>query len=246
MLRRIVMSSDRPEDTDTFASLFERTGKAVPSRKGPRIGDRRDVLVVQVGRDSVFVEFEGRRQGYIDAADLRGPDGTIRAAAGSRLGARVVQVDAEQGVRFAPTVEAAVEVGAAVALGDAAEASAVRVAVGETVACVVDRIESYGLFVQIEGTRGRAGRGLVPAAELGLPRGTDLRKTFAVGAKLKAKIVAIGEGKLRLSTRALKDDEERSQFDAFREKEREKERERGRTGASSGLGTLGDLLKKRR
>jgi small subunit ribosomal protein S1 len=238
------MSSDPPDDT--FASLFEQTGKAVPSRRGPRIGDRHDVLVVQVGRDAVFVEFDGRRQGYIDAADLRGPDGAIRATAGSTLGARVVQVDAEQGVRFAPTVEAAVEVGAAVALGGAAAASAVRVAVGENVACVVDRIESYGLFVQIEGTRGRAGRGLVPAAELGLPRGTDLRKAFAVGAKLKAKILAIGEGgKLRLSTRALKDDEERSQFDAFREKEREKERERGATGASSSLGTLGDLLKKR-
>jgi ribosomal protein S1 len=225
----------RPEET--FAALFEETGKTVPSRRGPRVGDRCDVSVVQIGRDAVFVEFEGHRQGYIDVTDLRAPDGTIRATVGATLAARVVHVDAEHGVRFAPTVESAAAAGAAVALGGAGEPAAVRIALGEVVACVVERVETYGLFVQIDGTRGRGGRGLLPSAELGVARGADLRKAFPLGTKLKAKVIAMAEGKLRLSLRALKDDEERSQFDAFREKEK--------AGALQGLGTFGDLLKKR-
>jgi small subunit ribosomal protein S1 len=229
------MSTDRPDDS--FAALFEGTGKAVPSRRGPRIGERFDAVVVQVGRDTIFVEFDGRRQGYIDSVDFRAPDGTTTTTVGATVRVRVVAVDAERGVRLAPTVEAAAAAGATVSLGGAEEPAAVRIAIGDVVGCVVDRIESYGLFVQIDGTRARAGRGLLPLIELGVPRGTDLRKAFPAGTKLKAKVLAIGDGKLRLSLRALKDDEERSQFDAFQKKEK--------TDVPQGLGTLGDLLKKR-
>jgi small subunit ribosomal protein S1 len=101
---------------------------------------------------------------------------------------------------------------------------------------VVDRVESYGVFVQLDGTKGRAGRGLVPTGELGVPRGADLRKHFPIGTKLKTKIVALEEGKMRLSITALKDDEERAAVEAFRGKEKQDTR---------GFGTLGDLLKRR-
>jgi small subunit ribosomal protein S1 len=106
--------------------------------------------------------------------------------------------------------------------------------VGSVVNCHVDRIETFGLFVQIEGTRGRVGRGLVPNIELGTPRGADTRKLFPLGTKLTAKVLETGEGKLRLSLRAIKDDEERADFDGYR-------------ASSSGarLGTLGDLFKKK-
>jgi small subunit ribosomal protein S1 len=229
------MSTDRPEES--FAALFESSGRAVPSRRGPRLGERFDVVVVQVGREAIFVEFDGRRQGYIDALDFRAADGTTKATVGATVRARVVDVDAERGVRLAPTVEAAAAVGATVSLGTAEEPAAVRIAVGDVIGCTVDRVELYGLFVQVDGTRARAGRGLLPLVELGVPRGTDLRKAFAIGTKMKAKVLAIGEGKLRLSLRALKDDEERSQFDAFQKKDK--------VDVPQGLGTFGDLLKKR-
>ena len=45
--------------------------------------------------------------------------------------------------------------------------------VGDVVKATVDKIESFGLFVRFAG-----GRGLVPAAETGTPRGSDLRKAF--------------------------------------------------------------------
>jgi small subunit ribosomal protein S1 len=116
----------------------------------------------------------------------------------------------------------------------------VKVAVGQVVSGTVERVESYGVFLQIDGTKGRAGRGLIPTAELGVARGTDLRKHFPLGTKLKAKVLDIAEdGKMRMSLRALKDDEERAQFESFRGKDKQAVEPRG-------FGTLGDLLKNRK
>jgi small subunit ribosomal protein S1 len=228
--------TDRPEES--FAALFEQAGQGPPRKRNPRVGETLEVLVVQVGRDAVFVELDGRRQGFIESVDLKGPDGAIKAAVGDRLRARVVQIDPEQGVRLAPTVDAAASLGASVALGPSHEPAAVTVAVGQVVSGAVERVESYGLFVQLEGTKGRTGRGLLPVAEIGVPRGTDLRKAFPLGAKLKVKILEIGEGRMRLSVRALKDDEERAQFEGFREQEK-------KAPSTQGFGTLGDLAKRK-
>jgi small subunit ribosomal protein S1 len=58
-------------------------------------------------------------------------------------------------------------VGSTVSLGGNAS-----VKVGSVVNGTVERIETYGIFVQIDGTTGKGGRGLVPQSELGVPRGT--------------------------------------------------------------------------
>ena len=108
--------------------------------------------------------------------------------------------------------------------------------VNSVVEGVVERIETYGLFVQIDGTTGRSGRGLVPNAETGLPRGADLRKAFPEGTKVKAKVLETGEGKLRLSIRGAADAEERADFEAAR----------GRSASPKSLGTFADLLKGRK
>ena len=122
------MSSDRPDET--FAALFEKTG-AVPSRRpGARVGEVLDATVVQVGKDAVFVELPGQRQGLIEAIDLRAPDGTMNVAVGTRLRARVARSDAENGIRLVPTIDAAALVGASVSVGGRSEADAVKVAVG--------------------------------------------------------------------------------------------------------------------
>jgi small subunit ribosomal protein S1 len=231
------MPSDRPGES--FAALFEQTGKAAPARKAPRVGDTLQVVVVQVGKDAVFVELDGRRQGFIESLELRAPDGSMKAAVGDTLRARVVHVD-DQGVRLTPTVEAAVAAGVSVSLDGSTEPDAPKFAVGQVVSGSVDRVESYGLFLQIDGTKGRAGRGLLPVSELGTPRGADLRKGFPIGTKLKAKIIGLEEGKMRLSVVALKDDEERAEFEGFKGKEKP-------AGApSTGFGTLGDLLAKKK
>jgi small subunit ribosomal protein S1 len=230
------MSSGLPEES--FAALFEKSSDRVPKRRAARIGETVDALVVQVGKDVVFVELDGHRQAFIEAVELRAPDGTLKVAVGSTVRARVVQVDGEEGMRLIPTADAAVAVGASVEVGGGKkEADSVKIALGQQVSGSVHRVELYGLFVQIDGTTGRSGRGLVPTAELGVPRGTDLRKAFPLGTKLKTKVVEMGEGKIRLSVRALKDDEERAQFDGFREAEK--------AAVAPTMGTFGDLLRAR-
>jgi small subunit ribosomal protein S1 len=105
---------------------------------------------------------------------------------------------------------------------------------GMTVEGVVEKVEPFGVFVQLTGTKGRAGRGLVPNAELGLPRGADVRKEMPVGKHVTAKVLQTGD-KLRLSVQALRDDAERADFEGYREQAKQ----------TGGMGTLGDLLKKK-
>jgi small subunit ribosomal protein S1 len=112
----------------------------------------------------------------------------------------------------------------------------VAVTVGAIVSGTVERIETYGIFVQIDGTKGRAGRGLVPNAELGVPRGTDLRKAFPEGTRVTAKVLETGEGRLRLSVKGAKADEERADY----------EQARGKQNVPASLGTFADLLKKKK
>lgn len=104
--------------------------------------------------------------------------------------------------------------------------------VGSVVNVVVDKVETYGVFVQVEGTKGRAGRGLVPNAELGTARGSDTRKLFPEGKTLSAKVLETGDGRLRMSIRAIGEDQERADYDGYREN----------TAASKTLGTFADLL----
>jgi small subunit ribosomal protein S1 len=403
------MSEDR---SDSFASLFEQS--TVKKGRALRVGERIEGTVILVGRDAVFVELDGKREAFIEATELRAPDGTLSIKVGDMLAAQVVAVDEQTGqVRlgrslaasgdvasleraraagvavegkvtgvnkgglevdiaghraFCPlsqvdrkpggdpkeligrafnflitelrdggrnvvvsrravldreagesakrtldtlkvgavvrgTVTAVRDFGAFVdlggieglvpasevahdrsrAIGDAVHAgdtvevlvkeikeplkpgTAPRItlslkalaerpagsapaatvagaapladappAIGSVVHGKVEKIEAYGVFVQLDKTRGRAGRGLVPMAELGVPRGTDLRKIFPEGSPVIVVVLETGDRKLRLSIKGAKDAEERAQFEDAKEK----------AGAPKSLGTFGDLLKK--
>ena len=106
------------------------------------------------------------------------------------------------------------------------------VVVGSIVKAVVEKIESYGVVVQLSGVKGRSGRGTIPNAETNTRPGTDLRKEFPQGKEITAKVLEASEGRVRLSIKAALDDAERADFDNFRA-----------TSNASGMGTFGDLLK---
>ncbi len=78
-------------------------------------------------------------------------------------------------------------------VGSTVQTTSTEIKVNSVVTGTVERIETYGLFVQVDGTKGRSGRGLVPNAEIGVPRGTDLRKSFPEGTKVTAKVLETGE-----------------------------------------------------
>jgi small subunit ribosomal protein S1 len=104
--------------------------------------------------------------------------------------------------------------------------------VGDLLEASVDRVEPYGVFVRFAG-----GRGLVPAAETGTPRGADLRKAFKQGAPLKVVVTAIDEqGRYRLSSSEAERAAERAEAEDYLAHSAPRP-------AGKGFGTLGDLLR---
>ncbi len=101
--------------------------------------------------------------------------------------------------------------------------------VGDIVKGVVDSHERYGVFVQIEGIPGRAGRGLIHEKELGLGHGVDAKKEFPIGSTVEAKVIK--SGKLALSIKAIAEDEARREVASYKASQDKKS-----------MGTLGDLL----
>ncbi|HLL01264.1 MAG TPA: S1 RNA-binding domain-containing protein [Myxococcaceae bacterium] len=119
----------------------------------------------------------------------------------------------------------------------AAEAAIPRPKVGQVVTGKVDRIEPYGVFLVFPG-----GKGLIPAAETGTDRGTDLRKHYTLGQELKVAVVDIdASGKIRLSITAAERAEERAELDAW-----QKTQKPASGGGAKGFGTFADLLKNRK
>jgi len=224
-------------EKDTFAALFEEARSDQKGARRVRVGDQLEVTVVAIGRDAVFAELGAKQEGVFERLALTGSDGEILVQIGGRVAAVVKAIDGETGqVRLSP-------VGVRTATGGVVappNADGPALVVGAKVKGQITGIERFGLFVQISGTKGGSGRGLVPMAETGLPRGSDPKKHFAVGQDVEAKITSTEDGRLRLSISALKDDAERADFEKFRAKDKP---EAGRSPKS--LGTLGDLLKKK-
>lgn len=99
----------------------------------------------------------------------------------------------------------------------------------------VDRIESHGLYCQIEGVIGKRGRGFIPNAEMGTERGTDHRKKFPIGTEIDVKVVGLDrDGGWRFSRKGFAQDEERRAIQDYR-----------REASQKGFGTFGDILAKK-
>jgi small subunit ribosomal protein S1 len=102
--------------------------------------------------------------------------------------------------------------------------------IGDVVEAKVDRVEAYGVFVSWA-----EGKGLIPNAELGTPRGSDNKKTVPVGTAFKAQVIEIDDrGRYRLSRTSAERSSDRSEYEAYRRKA---------PPPGKGFGTLGDLLR---
>lgn len=243
---RNVVSEDKPE---SFASLLAETDQTATKRAVVRVGEKVDVVVTQIGKAAVFVSLDNKQEGFIERDELLSKEGTLTVELGSRITARIVEVGGKAG---AVRLEALVvrpphdEVAATAA----PQVEGPVLAEGLKIKGTVTRVERYGVFVQIAGMAGRKGRGLVPTAETGTPRGADLHKVFPVNAEVEAKIIKIEEdGKIRLSISALKSDEERSEYETYAKNARAGGAPQGgeQNKKNSGpppkkMGTLGELL----
>jgi len=115
---------------------------------------------------------------------------------------------------------------------------------GTRVIGVVDRIERYGVFVNLfadgadPASSEQLGTALMPAVETGTPRGADLGKAFPLGSQVSALVTDIDDrGRLKVSKTAREQADERALVDQYKQ-------DKGGIG-KAGLGTFGDLLKAR-
>jgi len=117
--------------------------------------------------------------------------------------------------------------------GDAKSARPPKPGAHLTVA--VEKVEPMGLIVQIPGVFGRRGRGFIPNSEMGTERGTDHRKQFAPGTQIPVKAMGVDrDGGFRFSRKALLNEEEKRAVQDYKKEV-----------ARQGLGTFGDLLRKK-
>src|SRR6516165_7580776 len=90
---------------ESFAALFEGEAGRTPMRRSFAMGDELDVVVVQIGRDAVFVELDGKQEGFIEAKELTNKSGELTAKVGSRITARIVEIGGRMGaVRLTPVL----------------------------------------------------------------------------------------------------------------------------------------------
>lgn len=195
--------------------------------------------VTAVREFGAFVDLGGI-EGLVPASELsheRGVAVADRIKAGEQIEAQVIEIkDDDKGQKRITLSLKALLPAPERPAAKAGAGGGAKLAIGAIVKGKVVRIENYGVFVQVDGTEGREGRGLVPAAELGVPRGADLRKTFPEGTELTAKVLETGDGRLKLSVRGAKDEAERADFEAHR----------GKAAAGKSLGTFADLLNKKK
>jgi small subunit ribosomal protein S1 len=248
------------ETKESFASMFEQSAGAKRGQRRWHTGETIDVTIVVVAREAVFADLGGKQEGYFERIELTDGEGKLRVEVGSKISAIVAGIDEGTGqVKLKPMVIRSVDLEAPtvrVASSGNAGASGPVLVEGSRIKGKVTGIERYGVFVQINGTQGRSGRGLVPAQETGTSRGSDLKKHFSLGQELEAKILAVDEsGKIRLSISALGADDERGLFEAFKSGQTKTDEsapaaEQGKRPAAKGkpeprnFGTLGDLLPK--
>lgn len=107
-------------------------------------------------------------------------------------------------------------------------------AVGERVDGTVDKVMPFGIFVKI----GSGLSGLVPNSEIGSTGSKDIKRAFPQGAKVQAIVVEVdqGSGKIRLSRKAVTDNESKEEYTQYVDSAKQAE-------SSSSLGSLGDILK---
>lgn len=233
-LRFKVQKVDERDAVVSRRALLEEERAELASRTRERLapGAVFDGTVTAVHDYGAFVDLGGV-EGLVHVSELSW-DAVSRPAdllePGDRVQVQVLRVEADprKGERIALSVKA---------LAPRPEAAPrpqppAPPRVGDVVDGAVDKVEPFGVFVRFAG-----GRGLVPAAETGTPRGADLRKAFKPGDAVRALVTAIDErGRIRLS---------RTEAEAADERREARQYLETAPRPGKGFGTLGDLLRQK-
>jgi small subunit ribosomal protein S1 len=192
-------------------------------------GTRHAGKVVRLQPFGAFIELEPGVDGLLHTQDLsvkriETPDEVVKV--GDAIEVTVAHVDpSNHKIALHPALQ-----------GDAANEAPQKVAPHKPVKAKIVAIESGGLVVRLLGVTGRNARGYVTSAGTGTPRGTELRKAFKVDQLIDAKVIEMDprRGEVKLSIKALSEDQERSAYQQYRQQLKAEARF-----------TFGDLLAKK-
>jgi ribosomal protein S1 len=192
-------------------------------------GTRHAGKVVRIQPFGAFIELESGVDGLLHTADLsvkriETPEEVVKV--GDAIEVVVAHVDpSNHKIALHPAL-----------LGDAANEAPQKVGPHKPVKAKIVTIEAGGLVVRLLGVTGRNARGYVTAAGTGTPRGTELRKAFKVDQLVDAKVIEMDprRGEVKLSIKALSEDQERNAYQQYRQQLKAEARF-----------TFGDLLAKK-
>ncbi|MFZ5896722.1 MAG: S1 RNA-binding domain-containing protein [Myxococcota bacterium] len=210
------------------ALLEDRRREAAASAKERlTVGSDVEGSVQQLNRHGAVIDLDGV-EGFIHLSELA-PHRVERAEdvlrVGERVTARILLVeDSPKGLKVRLSLRALAATPAAAAPGAAPQE--------EVLKGTVTRAAQHGVYVQTS-----VGEGLIPLRELGLPPGADHRRACPPGKEFNVVVVSRAGGKLTFSVTQVARVEERKNYREFTGAAA------GPTGASSGLGSLGDLLR---
>ena len=195
------MSSDRDSlpgvaASDSFAAMFESEEKTRPKRgtgRGYNVGQPVEGVVVRIGRDAVFIELDGKSEGYLEDTELKDADGKLTVAVGDVVRAVVVSRSADDGV---------IRLGKSSPKGQGAEGLMRAKESGLAVEGVVSGVNKGGLEVVVDGQRA-----FCPARAVDVRFVSDLNEY--VGQKLRFVVTSVKEGgrEVTLSRRAVLEQE---------------------------------------
>ncbi|MCX8022827.1 MAG: S1 RNA-binding domain-containing protein [Syntrophorhabdaceae bacterium] len=106
---------------------------------------------------------------------------------------------------------------------------------GELLDGVVEQVMPYGIFIKLDNGL----TGLLPNSETGLPKGTNMKKAYPPGTRLKVGVIGVNreQRKITLSRVAAESIEERNMVDQHLNAAK------GQSEGEKKLGSLGELLK---
>jgi small subunit ribosomal protein S1 len=175
-------------------------------------GTRHAGKVVRLQPFGAFIELEPGVDGLLHTQDLSvkridTPEEVVKV--GDAIEVTVAHVDpSNHKIALHPALQ-----------GEAANEAPQKVAPHKPVKAKIVAIESGGLVVRLLGVTGRNARGYVTSAGTGTPRGTELRKAFKVDQLIDAKVIEMDprRGEVKLSIKALSEDQERSAYQQYRQ-----------------------------
>jgi len=214
------------------AVLTEARERAAEERLASlEVGAELDGIVQSLQPYGAFVDLGGL-QGLIHVSELshtRVASPADVVSVGESVRVRVLSIDAapKGPPRVSLSMKALVQAPASETAAAAGDAEL------EIYTATVAKVESFGVLVDTP-----AGQGLIPIAELELPRNSDPRRVFRPGSNLEVVMQRRdASGRLRFSAKAVHRVEEQQAFRSFSSAQR---KEKGR---KESLGSLGDLLK---